>query len=173
MTQPAPGDQFDVLHLPRIVAYDDRTTPTGNVTTTETSVFRFDNIEVIDGHLYQITVSNINVDGDTGDDGDTLNQLGLVRLRYAFSATPGTSATTSSTQKNSWRQPIVDAASSPVVPWVNYYRATADGYLSLLWTIVRQGGEGGNIVWFCSSTDVAEFTVFDMGADPGIGGTVL
>jgi hypothetical protein len=174
MTGPTPGGFAYWEDLPRLIAYDERTTPTSNITTTETGVFRFDDVPIVAGHLYRMTVSNINIDGDTGLDGDNLNQIGKVALRYAYSASTGTTATTSSTQLNTWRQAIDDATNSNIVPWLNYYKATADGFLSLLWTLQRQGGEAGNIVWFCSSVDVAGFGVEDLGEyAPLVTGTVL
>lgn len=169
-----PGDEFTAANIARVIAYDSRVTPTGNVTTTETGVFRFDDLPIISGHLYRLTVSNINVDGDTGLDGDNLNQIWLVRLRLATDTVMGTLATTSSTQSNSLRQSIDDATNSNIVPWVSYWEAPADGFLSALWTVVRQGGEAGNIVWFCSSTDHADFVVEDLGpASQFLAGTVI
>lgn len=161
-----PGDNFTALSVPRVVAYDTRTTPKTPVSTTELEVFRFDNVPLINGHLYEVTVSNINADGDTA------GQIALVRLRIATAGVPGTLATTSSTQKNSWRQYIDDATNSNVVPWVNYYEPTGDGFGSFLWTMQKQGSAGGNIQWFTSATDVAEFVIKDLGDVSGVpGGT--
>ncbi len=163
-----PGDKLNSIELPRLIAYDDRTTPSGPSAGTEVPVFRFDNVPVIADHLYEIKVSNINADGDTA------GQIAMVRLRLAFSATTGTAATTSSTQRNTWRQYVDDATNSNITPWTNYYPASTDGYLSILWSLQRQGAASGNVVWFCSATDIAEFTVVDLGERSGVvGGTIL
>lgn len=163
-----PGDKINAKDLVQPIAYGARTTTTGSISTTETGVYRFDNVPVIAGHLYEIKVSNANLDGDTA------GQIACVRLRIAYSATTGTSATTSSTQRNTLRQYVDDATNSNIVPWVNYYTASADGFISTLWSLQKQGAAGGNLVWFCSTTDIAEFTIIDLTEHSAlVGGTVI
>jgi len=143
-----------------------RTTATGNITTTETGFLRLDNIPVKAGNIYQINTTNINVDTSVDND------VGDVKLRVAFSASPGTNATTSSTQIARMRNTIDNLSQSNVLPMNAFYAATADGYISLLLSLVRLAGTG-NLVLFASSTEIIDLVVQFGGPDPGDTGVVI
>lgn len=143
-----------------------RTTATGNVTTTETGFLRIDNIPVVAGGIYQFTTTNMNVDTTVSND------ISDVRCRVAYSASTGTAATTSSTQIAHFRNTIDDASQSNVLPLNGFYIATADGYISLLLSVVRVTGTG-NIVVFCSGSEILDFVVQFGGTDPGDTGVVI
>lgn len=143
-----------------------RITATGNITTTETGVLRIDNIPVAAGSIYQVNVSNINMDTTVSND------IGEVKLRVLYSASPGSPATTSSPQINHLRNTIDDATQSNVIPLNAFYPASADGYVSMLLSAVRVTGTG-NLVVFCASTEVLDFVVQFGGVDPGDTGVVI
>lgn len=162
------GDVNDLLDdevspLPQgIIARGRRTTSTGNVTTTETGALRVDNIPVYAGRVYRISTSNINM--DTSVDNDAARAA----IRYTTSGT----ATTSSTLGNYMRCTIDSASQSNVHNLIMYYAPSADGTLSILLTLLRQAGTG-NIIFFCSGTDIMDLVVEDLGIDPGDTGTVI
>jgi hypothetical protein len=143
-----------------------RTTSTGSVTTTETGFLRLDNIPVASGRIYQINTTNINLDTSVDND------IGDVKCRVAFAASPGTLATTSSTQLTHMRNTIDSAAQSNVLPMNAFYIAPSDGYISLLLSLVRVTGTG-NLIIFASSTEILDFVVQYAGIDPGDTGVVL
>lgn len=163
---PQAGDIILSDDIPVIVKRGRRTTATGNITTTETGVLRVDDIPVRNGWGYRILTSNINLDTSVGND------IASVRLRVAFSASTGTAATTSSTLINQLRNTIDDATNSNVLPLSGNYFATADGYISVLLSAIRQAGTG-NIVVFCSSTEILDLVIEEMGEDPGDSGVVI
>lgn len=139
-----------------------RTTSTGNITTTETGVLRVDSIPVYAGRLYRISTSNMNM--DTSVDNDV--------ARAAFRYSTSGSATTSSTLGNYMRCTIDNASQSNVLNLTMFYVPSADGTLSVLLTLLRQAGTG-NIIMFCSSTDILDLVVEDVGLDPGDTGVVI
>lgn len=143
-----------------------RTTVTGLVTTTETPFLRLDNIPVQAGKVYQINVTNINIDTTVSND------IGDCRLRVAYAATTGTLATIASSQIAHFRNTIDDATQSNVGQLGAFYIATADGYTSMLLSIQRVSGTG-NLVVFCSTTEILDFVVQFGGPDPGDTGVVL
>ena len=145
-----------------IIARGRRTTSTGNVTTTETGVLRVDNIPVYAGRIYKISTSNMNM--DTSVDNDA--------ARAAFRTSTSGAATTSSTLGNYLRNTIDSASQSNVHNAVMFYVAGADGTLSVLLTLLRQSGTG-NIIMFCSGTDILDMVIEDLGVDPGDSGTVI
>lgn len=149
-----------------VIARGRRTTTTGNVTTTETGFLRLDNIPVKSGRIYQINTTNINM--DTSID----NDVGDVRLRVAYSATTGTAATIASTLVAHLRNAIDSSVSSNILPMNAFYVASADGYISLLWSLVRVAGTG-NLVIFATASDYVDFVVQFAGIDPGDTGVVL
>lgn len=162
------GDVNDLLDdevspLPQgVIARGRRTTSTGNVTTTETGALRVDNIPVYAGRLYKISTSNMNM--DTSVDNDAARAA----IRYSTSG----NATTSSTLGNYLRNTIDSASQSNVHNLVMFYAPAADATLSILLTLLRQSGTG-NIIFFCSGTDILDLVVEDLGLDPGDTGTVI
>lgn len=144
-----------------VVGRGRRTTSTGNVTTTETGVLRLE-VPVYAGRLYMIKTSNINIDTSVDND------IGRVAVRYSTSG----NATTSSTLGNYVRETIDSATNSNVHDLTMFYVASADATLSVLLTLLRQGGTG-NLIVFCSGTDILDLVVTDLGPDPGDSGTVI
>lgn len=159
---PASGDVISAADLPVAIARGRRTTATGNITTTETGVLRLDGIPVFSGRLYRISTSNINMDTSVPND------IGVCRIRVSTSG----AATTSSTQIANIRQTIDDASKSNIVPLNTFYVPSADGTLSVLLSAVRDSGTG-NLVVFCSGTDILDMVVTDEGEDPGDTGVVI
>lgn len=162
----AAGDRLFAADPPRIVARGRRTTTSAIATTTEIGVLRLDNIPVFDSKAYAITTSSINIDTSVAND------IGDARIRVAQNPTPGTVATTASTQIGHVRNTIDDAAASNVIPANAFYFPTADGYLSVLLSLFRQAGTG-NIIIFCSATELLDLVVWEMGLDPGDTGVIL
>jgi hypothetical protein len=160
------GDRIYASDGVRVVARGRRTTATGNITTTETGVLRIDNIPVFDVKGYRILTSNLNLDASVAND------IADARIRVVQSPTTGTAATISSTQICHMRTTIDDIALSNVLPVSGYYWPSSDGYLSVLLTCQRVAGTG-NIVVFCSSTELLDMVVEELGADPGDTGVVI
>jgi hypothetical protein len=160
------GDRVYASDGQRIVARGRRTTPTGSITTTETGVLRVDNIPVFAGKGYRILTSNINLDTSVAND------IADARIRVAQAATTGTAATISSTQIGHMRCTIDDAAQSNVLPASVYYWPSSDGYLSVLLSAQRITGTG-NIVVFCSSVELLDLVIEELGTDPGDTGVVI
>jgi hypothetical protein len=163
---PQAGDIILTTDIPVLVSRGRRTTATGNITTTETGVLRLDDVAVRSGWAYEIFTNNINLDTSVAND------IAAARLRVAFSASPGTSATTSSTQIQQMRNTIDDATNSNIIPMNALYLPGSTGYLSVLLSAIRVAGSG-NIVVFASGTDTLELMVRELGEDPGDSGVVI
>lgn len=142
--------------LKGVLARGRRTSATGTITTTETLVIRLDNIPVKAGRLYRISTSNINMDTTVAND------IGTCRIRISTAG----SATTASTQIANIRQTIDDATNSNIVNLDTFYAPASDATLSVLLSAIRQAGSG-NLVVFCSGTDILDLVVTDYGPDPG------
>lgn len=145
-----------------VIARGRRTTATGNITTTETGVLRIDSIPVVAGRGYQIFTSNLNMDGSVAND------VFSARIRISTSGT----ATTSSTQIAQIRQYSDDPANSNIFPENTYYFPSATATLSVLLSAVRVSGSG-NLVVFCSATDILDLVVVDLGVAPSDTGVVI
>lgn len=145
-----------------VIARGRRTTATGNITTTETGVLRIDSIPVKAGRGYQIATSNINMDGSVAND------IYAARIRISTTGT----ATTSSTQIANIRQTSDDPTNSNIFPENTYYFPSADATLSVLLSAVRTAGTG-NLVVFCSATDILDMCVVDLGVAPSDTGVVI
>lgn len=143
-----------------------RTTSTGNVTTTETGVLRIDNVLVKSGSIIQVQTGPLNLDTDVAE------TVATARLRVAYSATTGTAATTSSGMIGQYRANQENATQSNVGTFNGFYIVSADGYISVLLSILRQAGSG-NIVCFSDSTNPTDLVVQYGGADPGDTGVVI
>lgn len=144
------------------IARGRRTTATGNITGTETGVLRLDSISVYAGRLYRISTSDINMDTSVAND------VCSARIRISTSGT----ATTASTQIANIRQTIDSAADSNIVPLNTFYAPASDATLSVLLSAIRVTGTG-NLVVFCSGTDILDLVVSDEGIDPGDTGVVI
>jgi len=144
-----------------------RNTSTGNVTTTETGILRIDNVPVRAGSIYQISTGELNLDTDV------VGTIGTAKARAFYQATTGGVCTVANgTQFGLFRAYQDDATQSNVGNLSCVYIATADGYISVLLTIVRQGGTG-NVVAFASSGEPLDLFIQYGGSDPGDTGVVL
>jgi hypothetical protein len=160
------GDRVYASDGQRIVSRGRRVTNSAAITTTETGLLRVDNIPVFDAKCYRILTSNLNVDAATAND------VADVKLRAVQAVTPGTSASTSSTQIGSVRNVMDDIAFSNKNPLSAYWFPSADGYLSVLLSLVRSAG-AGNLVAICSSTEPWDLVIEELGTDPGDTGVVI
>lgn len=144
-----------------------RTTTSINITTTEIPVLRLDNVPVRAGQVYQIQTGEVNPDVDT------IGTIATVRIRYFFQTTSGGLATViNSTQVGLYRVYQDDAGQSNVGNINTFYLPTADGFVSILMTVIRQGGSG-IINMFATTGEPLDMYVQYGGADPGDTGVVL
>jgi hypothetical protein len=134
--------------------------------TTETGYLRLDDIPVVSGFTYRIYTSNLTLDS-TAD-----NEIGAARIRVVQSASPGTSATTSSTQIGMMRDFQDANANSGLTPLITDYFAPSDGYLSVILTAQRVTALG-TFQFFASATEPCHLIVECIGADPGDTGVSL
>lgn len=160
------GDRLYAADGARVVKRGRRITATGSITTTETGVLRVDDIPVFAGKAYMLKTSNLNLDTSVAND------IGDARLRVAQNAAPGTAATITSTQIGHFRNTIDDASQSNVNDITAFYFPSSDGYLSALITAQRVTGTG-NLVVFCSSVEILDLVVLEIGDDPGDTGVVI
>jgi hypothetical protein len=149
-----------------IVARGRRTTSTGSITTTETGALRLDNIPVVGGKIYRISTSAVNLDTSVAND------IGSVRFRVAYSPTTGTAATIASTLVGFIRNTIDDAGSSNVIPASCFYMPSADGYISVLVSAIRNAGTG-NLIIFAAVSEPFDLVIEFGGDDPGDTGVVI
>lgn len=145
-----------------VIARGRRTTATGSVTTTETGVLRLDSVPLLAGRAYEISTSGINLDTSVAND------IATARIRISTSG----AATIASTQIAQMRNTIDDAANSNVIPLQTYYFPGVDTTLSVLLSIVRVAGTG-NIIVFCSGTEILDLIVTDLGVAPTDTGVVI
>lgn len=157
------ADRLNQSHPLGCIARGRRTTATGNVTTTETGVLRIDSVPLIGGNVYKIAVSDINMDTSVAND------VGTVRFRID---TTGAAATITSTQVQQWRNTIDSAADSNVLPAQFFYHPASNETLSVLMSLIRASGTG-NIIVFCSSVDILDMEVIDLGVAPADTGVVI
>lgn len=149
----------------RVIKRGRRTTTSSVATTTEIAVLRVDNIPIINGGLYRIATSSLNMDTSAPND------ISRAVIRVATGVF-GTTATIASTQISYIRNTIDDITNSNVIPQQTFYVSTADTYMSMLLSVQRVAGTG-NIIMFASGTEVLDFTVEYAGPDPGDTGVVL
>lgn len=145
------------------IARGRRTTATGTVTTTETGVLRLDSVPMIGGHVYEICTSDINVDTSVAND--------VAAVRFRIDVT-GAAATITSTQIQQQRNTIDNATDSNVLPAQLFYHPASDVTLSVLMSLIRVSGTG-NIIVFCSATDILDMQVIDHGVAPSDTGVVI
>lgn len=126
---------------------------------TEFGFVRLDNIPVKAGYGYRIMTTPINIDTDTVNDGVSC------KWRVAFSASPGTFATTSSTQYGQVRNIQFNIAVSVMIPLSGFYFADTDGFISIIITGQRVAGSGA-LVFFAAANEVFDLTVEFAGPTP-------
>lgn len=144
-----------------------RTTVPATVNLTETGILRIDNIPVRAGCIYNISTAELNLDVDSN------NTIAVGRIRQFYQATSGGVCTVGNgtlVSLNRMTQP--NAAQSNVTTMNGIYIATADGFISALFTIVVQSGSGG-ITFFAAPTEPFDMFVQFGGIDPGDSGVVL
>lgn len=127
---------------------------------TEFGYVRIDNVPVRAGGAYRLMTSGVNMDTDVAND------VMWARIRVAFNAAPGTTATTASTQIGSMRNTQINISQSNIIPFSCFYFATADGFASFIVTMQRVTGTGSLGV-FASGTEAFDLTVEYSGPDPG------
>lgn len=143
-----------------------RSTSTGNVTTTEVGFLRVDNVPVLAGKIYQINATNLNIDSSVDND------VGRVAMRVKYAATTGSAAGIADTMISYLRNTIDNNTQSNVNGFQGFYIATADGYISVLLSLIRQAGTG-NLIFFGGSSDICDLVIQFGGTDPGDTGVVL
>lgn len=148
-----------------VIARASRTSAKSGITT-ESGYLRIDDIPVLDNYAYRISTSNLTLDSTVD------NEIGIARLRIAQNASPGTPATTSSTQIGAMRTFQSANANTDLVPLVTYYFPSADGYLSVILTGTRVTALG-TFQFFASSTEPCHLVVERIGLDPGDTGVSL
>ncbi len=153
------GDKLLASDPMRLVARGRRIAAT-SAFTTEIGVLRLDDVPVKDAKAYAIMSANLNVDTSVAND------IGELRYRVVQGSSPGSVATTGSTQIGRWRNSIDDITNSNVLPWIAFYYPSADGYLSVLMTAQRVAGSG-NVIVFASSLEPIDLVVLELGDDPG------
>lgn len=159
---PVTADSLNTYSPLGVIRRGRRTSVTGSITA-ETGVLRLDNIPVVVNHLYRIATSNINMDSSVAND--------VLTARIRVDAT-GASATTASTQIANIRQVSANINYSVIYPENAYYLASATGTISVLLSALREAGSGSLVV-FCTTTDILDMVVSDMGIDPGDTGVVI
>jgi hypothetical protein len=134
--------------------------------TTESGYLRLDDIPVADGYAYRISTSNLTLDSTVD------NEIGAARIRVAQNTSPGTAATTSSTQIGLYRSFQSANTNADLNPLVCYYYPSADGYLSVILTGQRVTALG-TFQFFASATEPCHLVVERIGIDPGDTGVSL
>ena len=157
------ADRLNESHPLGTIARGRRTTATSTVTTTETGVLRLDSVPLVGGHAYKIAMSDINMDTSVAND------VGVVRFRID---TTGAAATTTSTQIQQMRNTIDNATDSNVIPMQAFYHPASDETLSVLFSLQRTSGTG-NLIVFCSSVDILDMHIIDLGVAPADTGVVI
>lgn len=151
----------------KLVKRGRRTTNSGTFTSAETPTLRIDDIPVIAGGAYRIMTSQLSVGSSVAGDSP------LIRIRYAFSGSPGTPATTSSTQLGAIRiyQDSTGQINTGAIS--AFYFAGSSGYISLLLSAQRNTGGTGTLTFYGASGDAYDLTVEFAGADPGDTGVII
>lgn len=148
-----------------VVARAVRTSAKSSITT-ESGYLRLDDVPVVAGFAYKIYTSNLTLDSTVDA------EIGAARIRVVQSASPGTSATTSSTQIG-MRRSFQDAnANADLGPLITDYFAASDGYLSVLLSAQRVTALGTFQI-FASATEPCHLIVECIGVDPGDTGVSL
>lgn len=145
------------------VGYHRRTSSISGVAGTETSYVRIDNIPARNGYTYLVILPTVNIVPSAVDN------VGRVNMRLSASGT----ATTSSTVIGSVREGNATSASNTNYgPGIGFYRAVADGSLSVLVSIIRASG-AGTVGIFGSSGDPFDILMYELGASVADSGTDL
>jgi hypothetical protein len=154
----------------RVLARGRRTTQKTGITNTETGFLRLDDIPVLAGYMYRLSTSGINTDPTSGT--PSADETFSLRSRVEFNAAPGVDATTASQMLGQSRQAVNSATQGPVFGLQTFYYASADGYISVLFSGVRQSGVCTYAV-FADGSNPIDCTVEYAGVDPGDTAVVL
>jgi hypothetical protein len=133
---------------------------------TEFGFIRVDNVPVRAGAAYRVMTSGMNMDTDVAND------VEWARIRVAQAPTPGTLATTASTQIGSLRIIQPNTTQSNIIPFSCFYFPSADGFASFIVTVRRIAGSGAVDV-FGSASEAFDLTIEYSGPDPGDTGVLL
>lgn len=144
-----------------------RITSAAGITTTETGILRIDNIPVKAGSIYNLQTAEMNLTSTT------VGCIASARIRQFYQATAGGVCTVANGSLVSLYRVYQDDGTQSNVGTMNgIYIATADGYISALLTVVRQGG-GGTIIPYAVAGEPMDMFVQYGGIDPGDSGVVL
>lgn len=135
---------------------------------TETGFLRLDNIPVRANTSYRIMTSQVNLIASVAND------THIAQIRWAYAATPGTSAAVGGNQLQNVRvvQVKSGASDSITIPMSTFYFATADGFLSLLVSFRRINGTG-SIQFYAGVNEEFDITVEFAGPTPADTAVVL
>jgi hypothetical protein len=144
-------DRVDTIEATSgIVAYGNRTTDTGNITTTETGCVRLDSIPMISGYRYMVSVSGRPYSSVSTD---------TYKARFRMDTT-GAAATTASTLLGTTFE--MDQAHN-CTHWATYTPGS-NQTVSILFTLIRAVGSGNVKL---NGDNFFEMKVENLGLDPG------
>lgn len=150
----------------RVLARGRRDTAKGGITTTETGIIRLDDIPVTAGYMYRVSSSGINADITSAGPAASDETFAFV-CRVNYSATVGGPvATTASGSLGRIRFPVNSITQGPIIPLTTFYYASADGWISVLISGLRQSGSQTYQV-FADGSNPIDLTVEYAGVDPG------
>jgi hypothetical protein len=161
----ASGDPVLASDAPRLVARTTRVTSSTAATTTEIPVTRIDDIPVFAGKAYMILTSNINLDASVAND------IGDVRLRVKQGSVTGGQAAITDTEIGHMRTGQQSISLSNMLPLMQMYYPSSDGYLSILISVIRVSGTG-NFAILDATGENFNVTVWESD-DPGDTGVQL
>lgn len=170
----AVGQNTNVSQLPQnLIAWHSRDSAgaiTG-VSTTETGFLRIDGIPIRNGYHYLFVAPQVNITTNA-----SLTTVGVVNLRYNLS---GNATVTSSRLPYGGffrkGQPISASNSTDVECLTGAYHASADGTLSVIMSLVRDGSSPGTATLglFASAGNPCPLFVYEMGLFPAVSGVDL
>lgn len=132
----AAGDPVLASDAARLVARGTLAASKSGISTTETGVLRLDDVPVFDRKCYFITTTSANVDCSVASD------IGDLRLRVKQGTVTGGTAGITDTEIAHLRVKQTDTALGDTVPMTGFYAPSADGYLSILVSLLRVSGTG-------------------------------
>lgn len=162
----AVGQNTNVVQLPQnLIAWHSRDSG-GAITgiTTETGFIRIDGIAIRNGYHYLFDVPQVNLTASA------TSIIGLCRLRFNLSGN-ATTASSLLPYGGFWRdnQNVDATTNTNVNGFRGMYHASADGTLSVLWSLVRISGSG-SVGLFASAGNPATLFVYEMGLYPAVSG---
>jgi hypothetical protein len=141
-----------------------RRTTASSTTTTEVGVRRSDDLAILAGRCYEIETSPLGMDSSVNND--------EVFARFRYTTDGSTPTTSSPVLLGSYiavRQTDANVPEHKIIR-TTYVPAT-DETLSLLLCVGRVAGTGNCSITASAGSECTEFTVIDLGTDPGNSGT--